>query len=228
MAELLDEVGQIESTTVLVHRTAATVKGGRRFSFGALVVVGDRRGRVGYAYTKSNAVASAVEKAQRHARRNMVTVPMVGYTIPHEVEGTCRATTVRLIPASPGTGVVAGSSVRAVLELAGVTDCLTKCYGSTNAINAVKAVFNGLAQLRTREQVARLRGIDPGPTAIEAKLERGQAAGAPATASGGHEPPEARSPARRASARRRGAESASPPADAFVGSQDHEDSSGRS
>lgn len=175
MAELIDESGQIESTTVAVQRTAATVKGGRRFSFGALVVVGDRRGKVGYGYGKSNEVPSAIEKAQKYARRAMVPIPMVGTTLPHEVEGTFRASRVRLIPASPGTGVVAGQSVRAVLEMAGITDCLTKCFGSTNSVNTLKAVFAGIAKLRTAAQVAELRGIDVGRTEIESKIEKGKA-----------------------------------------------------
>jgi small subunit ribosomal protein S5 len=174
MAELLDEVSQIESTTVAVQRTASTVKGGRRFSFGALVVVGDRRGKVGYGYGKSNEVPSAIEKAQKYARKAMVNVPMTGTTLPHEVEGSFRASKVRLIPAAPGTGVVAGASVRAVLEMAGITDCLTKCYGSTNAMNTIKAVFEGLENLRTPEQIAELRGQVLGQTLIAQKIEKGK------------------------------------------------------
>jgi small subunit ribosomal protein S5 len=174
MAELLDEVSQIESTTVAVQRTASTVKGGRRFSFGALVVVGDRRGKVGYGYGKSNEVPAAIEKAQKYARKAMVSIPMTGTTLPHEVEGTFRASKVRLIPAAPGTGVVAGASVRAVLEMAGITDCLTKCYGSTNSMNTIKAVFEGLERLRTPEQVAELRGLDLGQTLIASKIEKGK------------------------------------------------------
>lgn len=173
MAEILDETSQLESTTVAVQRTSTTVKGGRRFSFGALVVVGDRRGRVGYGYGKSNEVPSAIEKAQKYARKGMVSIPMVGTTIPHEVQGEFRASTVRLVPASPGTGVVAGQSVRAVLEMAGITDCLTKCFGSTNSVNTIKAVFRGIEQLRTAAQVASLRGQELGRTEIENKIERG-------------------------------------------------------
>ena len=153
MAELLDEVSQIESTTIAVQRTSSTVKGGRRFSFGALVVVGDRRGKVGYGYGKSNEVPSAIEKAQKYARKAMMPIPMVGTTLPHEVEGSFRASKVRLIPAAPGTGVVAGASVRAVLEMAGITDCLTKCYGSTNSANIIKAVFSGLDRLDRKSVV---------------------------------------------------------------------------
>lgn len=174
MAEILDEAGSLESTTIAVQRTSTTVKGGRRFSFGALVVVGDRRGRVGYGYGKSNEVPSAIEKAQKYARKAMRPIPMVGTTIPHEVEGSFRASKVRLVPASPGTGVVAGQSVRAILEMAGVTDCLTKCYGSTNAVNVLKAAFDGLGRLRLGSQVAELRGVTLGATDIEKKIEKGK------------------------------------------------------
>lgn len=175
MAELLDEVSQIESTTIGVARTSATVKGGRRFSFGALVVVGDRNGKVGYGYGKSNEVPAAIEKAQKYARRAMLTIPMVGRTLPHEVEGSFRASKVRLIPASPGTGVVAGTSVRAVLEMAGITDCLTKCYGSTSSMNTIKAAFKALERLRTAAQIAELRGVQVGLSEIEQKIEKGKA-----------------------------------------------------
>src|SRR5439155_4954613 len=156
------------------QRTSTTVKGGRRFSFGALVVVGDRRGKVGFGYGKSNEVPSAIEKAQKYARKAMQPIPMIGTTLPHEVEGSFRASKVRLIPAAPGTGVVAGASVRAVLEMAGITDCLTKCYGSTNATNIIKAVFAGLDRLRTAATVAELRGVQVGRTMIEDKLEKGK------------------------------------------------------
>lgn len=175
MPELIDESSQIESTTIGVYRTAATVKGGRRFSFGALVVVGNRNGQVGYGYAKANEVPNAIEKAQKYARRQMVSIPRIGTTIHHEVEGTFSASKVRLIPASPGTGVVAGTVVRSILEMAGVTDCLTKCYGSTNARNAVKAVFDGLEQIRVPGNVASLRGQDLGKTQIETRIERGRA-----------------------------------------------------
>jgi small subunit ribosomal protein S5 len=173
MAELLDEASHLESTTVGVFRTAATVKGGRRFSFSSLVVVGDRNGRVGYGYGKSNEVPTAIEKAQKAAKRNMMDVKLEGKTIPHEVEGRYLASKVRLLPASPGTGVVAGSKVRSVLELAGITDCMTKCYGSTNAINTVKAVFDGLKALRTAQEVAELRGVQLGTTDIQERIAKG-------------------------------------------------------
>jgi small subunit ribosomal protein S5 len=174
MPEIIDQSSHIESTTVTVERTSATVKGGRRFSFGALVVVGDRRGRVGFGYGKSNEVPNAVEKAQKYARKVMRPVAMSGSTIPHEVEGKFSASKVRLVPAAPGTGVVAGGTVRAILEMAGVTDCLTKCYGSTNKRNVVKAVFDGLEKLRMPVQVGQVRRQELGQTSIEAKIERGR------------------------------------------------------
>ncbi|MBX3380476.1 MAG: 30S ribosomal protein S5 [Phycisphaeraceae bacterium] len=175
MPEILDEASSIESTTVGVFRTSATVKGGRRFSFGALVVVGDRKGRVGFGYGKSNEVPQAVEKAQKYAKRAMSDVPMAGRTLPHQVEGSFGASKVRLIPASPGTGVVAGSTIRAILEMAGITDCLTKCYGNTNKFNIVKACFDGIDRLRKREEVSEARGIKLEVTDIEKKIEKGKA-----------------------------------------------------
>jgi small subunit ribosomal protein S5 len=171
MPEILDESSQLESTTIGVYRTASTVKGGRRFSFGALVVVGNRRGQVGYGYGKANEVPQAIEKAQKYAKRSMVDVTRIGTTIHHEVEGKFSASKVRLIPAAPGTGVVAGGVVRAIMDMAGVADCLSKCYGSTNARNTVKAVFDGLGQLSVPEQVGMLRGQDLGKTDIILKIE---------------------------------------------------------
>ena len=175
MAELLDESKQLESTTVGVFRTAATIKGGRRFSFSSLVVVGDRRGQVGLGYGKANEVPPAIEKAQKVARREMKNVALHGGTIPHEVIGRFGASQVKLMPASPGTGVVAGASVRAVLEMAGVTDCLTKVYGSTNKQNVVKAAMNGLIQLVPKEATSRLRGIEISRTEVDERIERGRA-----------------------------------------------------
>lgn len=174
MTEILQETSSLDSTTVTVKRTAATVKGGRRFTFSALVVVGDRRGRVGYGYGKSNEVPDAVEKSQKYARRSLLKVPMAGTTIPHIVEGRFAASYVRMLPATPGTGVVAGGTVRAVLEMAGITDCLTKCYGSTNAVNVVKAVFDALAKLRLREEIGRVRGQEIQVTEIEHRIEKGK------------------------------------------------------
>lgn len=175
MAEILDESAAIESSTVGVFRTAATVKGGRRFSFSSLVVVGDRNGRVGIGYGKANQVPPAIEKAQKEARRRMRSYPIFGRTLPHAVTGRFGACVVRLLPASPGTGVIAGASVRAPLEMVGVQDCLTKSFGSNNSKNLVKAVLNGLEQLRSKETVAALRGVEIGTTEVEDAVERGKA-----------------------------------------------------
>ncbi|MBL8759152.1 MAG: 30S ribosomal protein S5 [Phycisphaerae bacterium] len=175
MPELLDEKTSIESTTIGVYRTSATVKGGRRFSFGAIVVVGDKNGRVGFGYAKGNEVPNAIEKAQKDGQKKLVGVRRVGTTIHHEVEGKFSSAKVRLIPAAPGSGVVAGTVVRAVLELAGISDCLTKCYGSTNPQNVLKAVFDAIDQLRTPEMIASLRGQKLETSEIEKKIEAGKA-----------------------------------------------------
>ncbi|MBY0308721.1 MAG: 30S ribosomal protein S5 [Phycisphaerales bacterium] len=175
MPELLDEKQQIESTTIGVYRTSATVKGGRRFSFGALVVVGDRNGKVGFGYAKGKEVPQAVEKAQKYGQRQLHGVTRCGTTIHHEVEGTYASSKVRLIPASPGTGVVAGTVVRAVLELAGIKDCLTKCYGSTNPENILKATMDAIGSLQTPGKIAELRGVKLDRTLIEDKIEKGKA-----------------------------------------------------
>ena len=175
MAELLDESSSIESTTVGINRTSATVKGGRRFSFSALVVVGDRHGRVGLGYGKANQVPQSIEKAQKEAKRKMRAYPLQGQTIPHQVDGRFGACGVRLVPASPGTGITAGSAVRAVLEMFGVKDCLTKCYCSTNKINLVKATIEALSNLRRREEIEALRGVELGESAVESMVRRGMA-----------------------------------------------------
>jgi len=156
-----------DTNTVGVYRTAATVKGGRRFSFSAMVVCGDRQGRVGLGYGKANQVPNAIEKAQKKAKRAMRSFPLTGTTIPHEVTGRFGACTVRLVPAAPGTGVIAGTAVRAVLDLVGVADCLSKVYGSTNGKNLTKAVIDGLGQLRSREEVQKLRKITIEKTHVE-------------------------------------------------------------
>ena len=162
----------LEDVMVKLYRCATVVTGGRRFSFGALTVVGDRQGRVGFGYGKANEVPPAVEKSVKQARRRLINVPLRGTTIPHRVMGRFGASRVLLIPASPGTGVIAGSAPRAVLELTGIKDVLTKCYGSTSPKNLVKATLDGLKRLRTREQVERLRGVKLeapiGPTAVAA------------------------------------------------------------
>ena len=154
MPEVLDESAALESTTVGIFRTAATVKGGRRFSFGALVVVGNRRGRVGIGYGKANQVPMAIEKAQKDAKKRLSDYSLQDLTIPHQVEGRFGACRVRLVPASPGTGVIAGASVRAVLEMVGIQDCLTKSFGSTNSKNLVKATLEALGAIRTRHEIA--------------------------------------------------------------------------
>jgi len=149
----------LEDTVVKIFRCAKVVKGGRRFSFAALVVVGDRAGTVGIGYGKANEVPMAVEKGIKDARKSLRKIPLVGRTIPHEIKGRFGATRIILLPASPGTGVIAGSSARAVLELAGVQDVLTKVYGSTSAKNVVKATSNGLLRLRSAEMIEAFRGV---------------------------------------------------------------------
>ena len=145
---------------VQIRRCACVVKGGRRFSFAATVVIGDEKGRVGFGYGKGSEVPIAVEKATKQANRRMKDYSLSGTTIPHQVEGKYGTARVVLVPASPGTGVIAGATVRSVVESFGVRDILTKARGSTNPINLVKATFNALQQLRTREEVARLRGVE--------------------------------------------------------------------
>jgi small subunit ribosomal protein S5 len=149
----------IADVLVKLYRCACVVKGGRRFSFGALVVVGDRDGKVGYGYGKANEVPPAVEKGVKQARRRMFSVPLRGTTVPHRIIGRFGASRIVLIPASEGTGVIAGSAARAVLELAGIKDVLTKVYGSTSPKNLVKATINGLQSLRSRAAIERLRGV---------------------------------------------------------------------
>jgi small subunit ribosomal protein S5 len=149
----------LEDTVVKIYRCAKVVKGGRRFSFAALVVVGDREGAVGVGYGKANEVPMSVEKGVKDAKKSLHKIPLEGRTIPHQVIGRFRATKIVLVPASPGTGVIAGSSARAVLEFAGVHDVLTKVYGSTSAKNVVKATLDGLLKLRDKEMVEALRGV---------------------------------------------------------------------
>ncbi len=186
--EILDESSALESTTIGVYRTAATVKGGRRFSFAAQVVVGNRKGKLGIGYGKANQVPPAIEKAQKEARRKMRSFPLQGRTIPHAVTGRFGACTVRLLPAAPGAGVIAGAAVRAPLEMLGLQDCLTKSYGSNNPKNLVKAVVNGLEQLRSKQEIAALRGVDLGLTEVEEAIARNQAYVAAAAAASVAEP----------------------------------------
>ena len=152
----------LEDRVVKIRRCAAVVKGGRRFSFNALVVVGDKRGKVSYGYGKANEVPPAVEKATKDAQETMKRqkrISLKGDTIPHRVVGKYCGSRVILVPAGPGTGVKAGPGVRDVLEVAGVRNILTKVHGSSNPINLVKATIAGLMELRTREDVQRLRGV---------------------------------------------------------------------
>jgi small subunit ribosomal protein S5 len=148
-----------DEVVVKINRCATVVKGGRRFSFSALVVVGDRQGKVGYGFGKANEVPSAVDKAVKEARRTMVPIVLVDRTIPHRVIGRYGAARVLLMPAPEGTGVLAGSAVRAVVESAGIRNILTKSYGTNNPINLVKATMEGLKSLRSVDYVESLRGV---------------------------------------------------------------------
>jgi len=148
----------LSEEVVHINRVAKVVKGGRRFSFCAMVVVGDRKQHVGVGYGKAREVPEAIRKATEHAKRGMIRVPLRGRTIPYLITGTHCRTSVILRPASQGTGVIAGQGPRAVLELAGVTDILTKAHGSNNLLNVVKATFEGLRSLRNANEFARLRG----------------------------------------------------------------------
>ena len=150
----------LEDTVVKIFRCSKVVKGGRRFSFAALVVVGDRAGTVGTGYGKANEVPLAVEKGIKDAKKSLHKIALLGRTIPYQVRGKYGATRIILVPASPGTGVIAGSSARAVLELSGVQDVLTKVYGSTSAKNVVKATLSGLLKLRSKEVIESLRGVE--------------------------------------------------------------------
>ncbi len=151
--------GELIDKVVKIRRCAAVVKGGRRFSFCAMVVVGNGRGKVGWGYGKANEVPPSVEKAVKDGSRSMVEINLERGTIPHTIEGRYGAAHVILVPASPGTGVIAGASVRAVCEAAGIKDILTKSFGSTNPMNLVKATIDALKNLRTKSEVERLRGV---------------------------------------------------------------------
>ena len=156
-----DRASDLQEKIVSLNRVAKVVKGGRRFSFSALVVVGDGAGRVGAGLGKAGEVPDAIRKGVDDAKKHMITVPMVGSTIPHEVHYKLGAAKVLLKPAVPGTGVISGSSMRAVVEAAGIHDILTKSLGTDNPINVVRATIAALASMRTLREVAALRGLKP-------------------------------------------------------------------
>lgn len=160
MAEPQKEIGALEETVVAINRCTAVTKGGKSLSFSALVVVGDKQGNVGCGFGKARDVPSAVSKGTKDAKRGLMRIVMKGDTIPYEVWGRYGATRVFLKPAAPGTGIKAGASVRAVVELAGIRNILTKCYGSRNPLNIVKATLEGLRSLKDPQYVAQLRGVD--------------------------------------------------------------------
>jgi len=160
LAEPEKEAGVLEEAVVSINRCTAVTKGGKNLSFSALVVVGDRQGKVGYGFGKAREVPSAISKGTKDAKRGMLPVVLKGDTIPYAVWGRYGATRVFLKPAAPGTGIKAGAAARAVLELAGVRNILSKCYGSRNPLNVVKATMEGLRSLKDPKYIAQLRGVD--------------------------------------------------------------------
>ena len=164
--KMMNRESEFAETVVHINRVAKVVKGGKNFSFSAVVVAGDGSGKVGYGTGKAREVPPAIQKASEQARKEMTSIPLVGGTVPHLVWGRWGATRVLLRPASPGTGVIAGGGVRAVMESAGVADVLTKIVGSRNPFNVVRATFDAIDRLMTKNQVERLRGVD-----VEAEAE---------------------------------------------------------
>ena len=150
----------IGDAVIQIYRCSKVIKGGRHFSFAALVAVGDRRGKVGIGYGKANEVPHAVEKGITEAKKSMVSIALKGRTIPHEIIGRSGASQVVFVPASEGTGVIAGKKLRPLLELAGIHDVLTKAYGSTSPKNLIKAGMDALTRLRTAETISALRGVE--------------------------------------------------------------------
>ena len=155
-----DDNAQAIEKTIYINRVAKVVKGGRRFNFTSIVVVGTGEGKVGMGHGKANQVPEAIRKASERARKTMIEVPIVEGSIPHQVKGRFGAAKVVLLPAGPGTGIIAGSAVRAVCEAAGIKNILTKSFGSNNPVTLVKATINALEQLRTADDVQRLRGVE--------------------------------------------------------------------
>jgi small subunit ribosomal protein S5 len=154
----VDQDREFTEKLITLNRVSKVVKGGRRFSFSALIVVGDKNGRVGYGYGKANDVAEAIRKGVDRAKSSLITVPMKQSTIPHLIQGEFKSAKVLMKPAAPGTGIIAGGPVRAVMEVAGINDILSKSLGSQNALNIVKAVFEGLENLMNARKVAQGRG----------------------------------------------------------------------
>ncbi len=153
------ETGKLEETVVKINRCTNVTKGGKSMSFNALVVVGDKNGRVGHGFGKAREVPNTVGKAVKDAHKNLISVPVTNGTIPYEVWGRYKSARIFLKPAAPGTGIKAGASARSVLESVGIKDILTKCYGTRNAINVVKATIEGLRLLKTKQQIEILRGV---------------------------------------------------------------------